>query len=133
LTGRLPRRRAAAGLLAAGLLTAGVLPARAAEGYAQPVTSPGQQARAQSLLQGAAAAIGLPARFESCRLTAQVAAGVANGEIAYGAICKIAMGNKPARDFAVCTAMLGGGFGLYDGAFVDSTDWVEHFIRANCF
>ena len=102
-------------------------------GYAQTVTQPGIQAKVQALFGKALLDAGLPAYVQSCRLIEQVAVGVRNSDTAYGGACRIAFGNRPAREFVLCTSDMSGGLDLYENSFIDTPEWMETFVRKNCF
>ena len=102
-------------------------------GYAQPVTQPVIQAKAQTLFVKALLDAGLPAHVQSCRLIEQVAVGVRNSDTAYGGACRIAFGNRPAREFVICTSDISGGLDLYEDSFINTPVWMEAFVRKNCF
>ena len=125
----------AAGWAALVLAVAGTSPCAMAEtrGYAQPVTQSIIQAKAQALFGKALIGAGLPAHVQSCRLIEQVAVGVRNSDTAYGGACRIAFGNRPAREFVLCTSDMSGGLDLYENSFVNTPEWMEAFVRKNCF
>ena len=102
-------------------------------GYAKPITDPKEQFYAQSLLRKALVDVGLPAHLRGCRLFEQVSMGDRNSESAYAAACRVGVGARAPREFVVCTSDLTGGLTLHGGSFVNSAEWMEGFIRANCF
>lgn len=118
-----PSKAAMEAAIATGLL---------GSGYFQVVTDKTEQASARRRFQKRLRSVGLPVSVQTCQWIGLVAQGTANGNRSYGGACRVKVGPRPAQDFLICEADLGGVTLIHPAWFASDALFIEAFIRRTC-
>lgn len=102
-------------------------------GYFQRVTNREERAAAVAGFERRLRGLGISAKGGRCAWMGELAAGVADGNHAYGAVCKMRIGGKAAADFLICDDDMGGISLSQPEWFAYDDDYIEVFMRRACF
>ena len=101
-------------------------------GYFQLVTDRGERRSVIAGFQKRLRSLGIPATVGKCDWVGLVAQGFGNANVSYGAACRVRMGAKPASDFLICDANLGGISVIKPDWYASDAQYIEVFIRRTC-
>ena len=102
-------------------------------GYFQLVEDPAELTAASREMQTTLRELGIPAEVGACDWMGLVAVGTANGNISYGAMCDVRMGQRPPRRFMICNSRYGGITLVEFDVYPADAESIEMFIRRSCF
>jgi hypothetical protein len=103
-----------------------------ARGYFSLITDPAEQRSAARGFEKRLRSLGIPATVGKCDWMGLVAEGTAMGNRSYGGACRVKIGARPASDFLICEADLGGVTLVKPDSFAWDSEYIETFIRRTC-
>lgn len=77
--------------------------------------------------------LAIPATVSACKSMERISVGVRDRDNAYGAACAVTIANEKPKTLLLCDDDYGEGFAMVRSSFVNSQDWMETFVRKNCF
>ena len=101
-------------------------------GHFQLVTDVDERKQERTRYQERLRAIGIPATLGVCHWMGFVSEGTARGNRSYGGACRVKIGSRPAQDFLICAADLGGITLIHPDAYAVDSEYIELFIRRTC-
>lgn len=104
-----------------------------AAGYFQRVTDRRERAAAVAGFERRLRKLGISAKVGRCAWMGMLAAGVADGNHAYGAACNMRIGGKAAADFLICDDDMGGITLSQPEWYAFDDEYIELFLRRACF
>jgi hypothetical protein len=101
-------------------------------GYFRLVTDKREQRSVVAGLQKRLRSIGIPASVGKCDWIGLVAQGFKDGNLSYGAACRVRIASQAPADFLICDASLGGVSLVAPDLFFSEPDYIEILIRRTC-
>jgi hypothetical protein len=77
--------------------------------------------------------LAIPATVSACKLMERISDGVRDSDTAYGAACTVSIANEKPKILLLCDDDYGEGFAMVRSSFVNSQEWMDAFVRKNCF